>query len=199
MPDHNEKRKENSKINLLSDPHIVNKWFPSFLRNQHSWQILSGTWQIKSSNGIVYLKQPNVKTGENISVTGSKNWANFNLQIRFKILTESIRPPEGGVVLYFLFSSMNSFYSLHCCIYKQKIELIKRFRGIWSTLAENNHELETNKYYCVTINTNSNVHKCTINGTNVIQTYDADISKGYIGIGIKYCDVEFDHTAISFL
>lgn len=199
MPDHNEKSKEDPKSNLLSDPHVVHKWLPSFLRSRHSWQILSGTWQIKSSKRIVYLKQPKVKTGENLSVTGSKSWANFNFQIRFKILTESIKPPEGGVLLYFLFNSVNSFYSLHCCIYKQKIELIKRFRGIWSTLATCNHDLGINKYYCVTINTNADLHQCLMNGTKVIQTYDADISKGCIGIGVKYCDVEFDHASISFL
>ena len=199
MPDHDKKCKKEFKSDLLSDPHIVHKWFPSFLRSRNSWQILSGSWQIKSSNRIVYLKEPKVKTGENFSVTGSKSWANFKFQIRFKILTKSIKPPEGGVILYFLFNSMKSFYSLHCCIYKQKIELIKRFRGIWSTLAGYNHCLEINKYYCVTINTNANVHQCIINGTKIIQTYDAGISSGCIGIGVKYCDVEFDHASISFL
>ena len=140
-----------------------------------------------------------MKNGENLSIIGSKNWANFNFRIRFKILTESIRPPEGGVILYFLFNSINNFFSFHFCIYKQKIELIKRFRGSWRTLAEQRHHLETQKDYSVMINTISNVHQCLINGTNVIQTRDTDISKGCIGIGVKYCDVEFNDASVCLL
>jgi len=199
MHNHRSGTSVSSGNNLLWNPTIEHKWIPQFLSSQYAWKILSGKWQIKFPSGIVYLKQPNVKTGENISIIGSRKWTDFNFQIRFKILTESAKPPEGGLILYFLFKTINSFYSFHFCLYKQKIELIKRLRGSWSTIAEQSYELETQKEYSVMINTISDTHQCIIDGANVIQKRDTDISEGCIGLGVKYCDVEFNHASISLL
>jgi hypothetical protein len=184
-------------INLLSISQITSKWIPRFLSSQYSWKILSGKWKAKSSDRIIYLKQPNVKTGENISIIGSKNWADFNFQVRFKILTQSINPPEGGVILYYLFKNLDNFYSFHFCLSKHKIQLIKKLRGTWSRIAEQTYDFETQKDYSVIITTMLGMHQCKINGTNVIQKRDTDISKGCIGLGIKYCDVEFRHASVS--
>jgi len=196
MQNHSNGKSKNSGNNLFSNPSITHKWIPFFLSSQYSWKVLSGKWQIESPNRIVYLKQPNVKTGENLSIIGSKYWTDFNFKVSFQILTESIKPPEGGVILYFLFKSINNFYSFHFCLFKQKVELIKRLRGSWTTIAEESYDFETHKDYSVIINTNSDIHQCKINGTNVIQKRDADISKGCIGIGMKYCDVEFSHASV---
>ena len=141
-----------SELNLLSNFKGTQKWIPFSFRRENHWKILSGKWKIESPNRIIYLKQPNVKTSENISIIGSKNWADFNFKLRFKILTESIKPPEGGVILYYLFKNLYNFYSFHFCLSKQKIELIKRLRGTWSTIAEQTYDLETEKDYSVIIN-----------------------------------------------
>lgn len=198
MHNHNNEKGEKSfGNNLLSNPNIAHKWIPRFLSSQNYWKVLSGKWQIESPNRIIYLKYPNVKTGENISIIGSKNWADFNFKVRFKILTQSIKPPEGGVILYYLFKNLYNFYSFHFCLSKQKIELIKRLRGTWSTIAEQTYDFETQKDYSVIINTILGMHQCKINGTNVIQKRDTDILKGCIGIGTKYCDIEFTHVSVS--
>ncbi|MDY6853877.1 MAG: hypothetical protein SWO11_04080 [Thermodesulfobacteriota bacterium] len=191
------KDKKGFGINLLSNPQITYKWIPRTFRSQYSWQILSGKWRIESPNRIIYLKQPNMRTGENVSIIGSNNWADFNFQVKFKILTKSIKPPEGGVILYFLFKNIRNYYSFHFCLPKKKVELIKRLHGNWSIISEKRYNFETQKDYKVTINTISSIHQCQIEGIQLIKKFEKDISNGCIGIGVKYCDVEFSHVSIS--
>ena len=182
--------------NLLSNPHIGHRWIPRFFIHKHFWKVLSGKWLVKSPNQIIYLKQPYVKTAENISIIGSSNWNNLILQIKFKILTDTKKPPEGGVILYTLFKNIKNFYSFHICIFKQRIEFIKRYRGIWSVIAEQEFNVEIQKDYFMKVRRSSGIHELEINGTNQFTACDEDISNGCIGIGIKYCDVELNHVSV---
>lgn len=186
-----ENRKKPLKIDLLSSPRQTQKWVPQFLRRQKYWKVLSGNWKFERCNRIIYLSQLNAKPAENLSIIGPSNWNRLSFQVRFKILCDSIKPPEGGVILYFLFKNIKNYYSFHFCLFKQKIELIKRFRGIWTIMAEQYYDFETQKDYWITISTNSGIHQCQIDGTNHIEITDKDTSKGCVGIGGKYCDIEF--------
>ena len=49
------------------------------------------------------------------------------------------------------------------------------------------------------VRTSSGTHKLEINGSNQFTARDEDISKGCVGIGIKYCDVEFNHVSVLIL
>lgn len=186
-----------SHINLLSMPAVKYKWFSPFMRRKDRWEVFSGTWELKSSDRLIYLKEPEVKTGENIAVTGSPEWNNLTLQVRFNILTDSIKPPEGGVIIYVLFRNIRNYYSYHFCLFKKKVELIKRFRGVWSTIAEQDYDLEPGKDYQVSIDAGYGIHKFQINGANRMEVHDSDILNGLVGIGIKYCDAEFKEVSVS--
>lgn len=166
------------------------------MRRENRWEVFSGTWELKSPDKLVYLREPEVKTGENMAVIGSPEWSNLNLRVRFSILTDSIRPPEGGVIIYVLFRNINNYYSYHFCLSKKKVELIKRVRGVWSTVAEQDYNFELKKNCRVSIEADSGIHKFQINGTNRMEVHDRDILKGFAGIGIKYCDAEFNEVSI---
>lgn len=190
-----EKNSRNNEIDLLLNPPVTPKWMPQVLCGQNRWKVYSGIWD-GTSDRIVYRKDPEVMTGENIAVTGSAQWSNYGLRAVFRILTASIRPPEGGVILYYHFENMNNHYALHFCHVKNTLELIKRVRGAWSTVAAQDFSIETQKDYEVVIDTGGGCHSFLINGAEVLKTVDRDIMQGRIGIGMKYCDVEFSRASV---
>ena len=184
-------------IELLSPPRRQSIWLPKSLCRKNAWRIVSGEWQILSPYGIIYINRPTEKNAENISVVGYHSWDAYTLQIVLKILTPSSKPPEGGAIVYFRFINARNYYSLHICLIKQKIELIKRFRGVWSTLAEQYCEIKTNTEHNLFISTHSSFHECKIDNQETLTCFDSDIQKGCVGIGVKYCDVNFRHMRIS--
>ena len=187
----------NSETDLIAHPIITQKWIPHILCGQKRWKVFSGSWN-KTANKIIYRQEPEVLTGENIAVIGSTDWSNYALKIDFKIITESIKPPEGGAILYYNFRNMKNYYSLHFCHAKQTIEIIKRFRGEWKTIAEQDFNIETHKDNNVRINTAAGIHTFMINGAHALEIKDEDISKGCIGLGIKYCDAAFSRVTAAF-
>ena len=185
-----------SEIELISRPVSKSRWIPNFLRKQLSWKIYSGTWKNRTSNSFEYINAPKITTGENISIIGSNKWDNYKLQMRFKLLTTSIKPPEGGVIIYYLFKNIRNYYSIHFCVSKQRIELIKRIQGVWNTIDKNNFDLKTHQDYWINIDNNSGMHSCNIDGVTYFRKKDTDLSQGCIGIGTKYCDTEFANIKI---
>lgn len=147
---------------------------------------------------IIYYKDHRVSHTENASIIGSPEWTAYSLQVSFRIRSDSIRPPEGGVIVFFLFKNIRNHYAFHFCLAKQKIELLKRVRGTWTTIAERDYPLETQKEYRSQIRTGSGIHQCDVGGEMQIQASDTDIAEGCVGIGAKYCDVEFSHLTLSF-
>ena len=186
-----------AETDLLSTCSGTHKWIPQFLRGKNSWKIFSGEWSLKTPNKMVCRNRPHVSTGENLAIIGSRRWRKFTLNIKFKILTKSIKPPQGGAIVYFLFANLRNFYSVHCCLCKNRIELIKRVKGNWLTLQSAVTNFETGSSYTITINTDQGNHSCHLNGLNVIMARDTDISKGCLGIGAKYCDVQFDQVSVT--
>jgi hypothetical protein len=186
------------ELDLLSQPRLNKfKCLTRLLKRQHRWDVFSGIWHVESPGSLIYRIDPNVRTGENISVIGSPKWADFIFHVNFKILTKSIKPPEGGIILYFYFKNIRNYYSVHFCLFKQKIEFMKRLRGAWYTIAEESYELQTNKEYRVIINTVSNFYQFKIDGISLIRNRNTDISIGRVGIGVKYCDAEFTKLSVS--
>ena len=109
---HSEKKKNTFTIDLLSRPKVSQNWIPLLQRRQNCWKVLSGKWKSESSNKIIYLREPKVTTGENFAIIGSRKWNDFTLQVKYKILNDSIKPPEGGTIIYFLVKNKKNFYSL---------------------------------------------------------------------------------------
>ena len=186
-----------SQIDLLSFPKGPRNWIPGFNRSHTAWRILSGKWERADQNNIIYRGQPSVKNPENISIIGDRSWKAFTLQVNFTILTNSIKPPEGGAIIYFLFKNTKNYYSLHFCLCKQRIEVIKRYKGIWTTLGQSDFHLRTQKDYFVSITTDSGIHQTKIDGANPITVTDLEIQKGCVGIGAKYCDLMLNEIVLN--
>jgi hypothetical protein len=188
---------QGAETDLLATCSGTIKWIPQFLRGKNCWKIFSGEWSLETPNKMVCRNRPHVSTGENLAIIGSRRWRKFTFKIKFKILTESIKPPQGGAIVYFRFANTRNFYSVHCCLCKNRIELIKRVKGNWCTLQSAGANFETGRSYTITINTDHGHHSCHLNGLNVIRAKDTDILKGCLGIGAKYCDVEFDQVSVT--
>lgn len=185
------------ELNLLSGPKLIKKWLPHFSNFPGTWKIYSGNWEIAPSGVIRCQGKTRIRTGENIALCGSRQWSNYPLTLTFKILSKSIRPPEGGVVFYYHFKNFRNYYSLHFCHAKNKIELIKRVRGMWSTIVNEKFHFETHKDYQIVFGIIDNAHYCEINGKNVYTIQDTDVINGQVGIGTKFCSAEFSRITIS--
>ncbi len=185
-------------IDLLRDTAMAPKYVPSFLRPASHWKRVSGKWERKPAGVIRYLHDPSVVGGENSSLIGSRRWEDFTLSVTFRMLSGSTRPPEGGVILYFLYRSAGNFYSCHFCQWKQKIEFVKRIRGKWSSTAEGSIHLDLHTDYNASLTTASGVHTCRVDGAEVLRVEDSAIVRGCVGLGVKYCNAEFSSVSISF-
>ena len=187
------------EIDLLADSKIKPKWVPNCFSGKKWWRTYTGKWKLESHPKKLFINEAKLKAVENISVIGYSNWKDFSLKIRFKILTASMKPPEGGVIIYFLFRDRMNFYSIHFCEFKKKFEFIKRYKGNWSTLADQNSVFELQKDYWVTISTFAGRHTCIIDENDSFTIFDDDISSGCVGVGAKYCSTEFNHLSVKLL
>jgi hypothetical protein len=190
-----DKTNKASTIDLLLNLDTTQKWRPYFIRKQNYWKILSGNWIFDSNNKTICLAEPQIKPAENISIIGPSSWNKLTFNVNFKILSNSIKPPEGGTILYFKFKNIKNFYSFHFCLYKKKIEFIKRHHGIWTTIAQQDFDFEILKDYSVTISSSSGIHQCQVDGKHLIEAHDKKIEKGCAGIGAKYCGIQFSHVS----
>jgi len=184
------------EIDLLTKPWRIQRWIPHLLRRQQYWKVFSGDWDRGLSDRIVFHKESPESGTENASVIGSSQWEQFTFKVKFKMISDSIKSPEGGVIMFFLFKNIKNHYSIHFCLFKQKIELIKRLHGTWTTIAERYYNFVTGKEYVAVVTTSSGAHQCHIDGANQIEAFDGDISRGCVGIGAKYCDIEFSHVSV---
>lgn len=185
-------------VDFLERQYFRYRWPWRYFPKKTTWRIFSGDWILKSPNSIYCKADPKVKTGENLSVYGSERWENYTFEVRFRISTTSIKPPEGGAILYFNYSGKKDFYSFHFCPSKQRIEMIKRVKGRWATLGKKSCDLHIGKENTVRIVTNNGLHKCSMDGNNLLEILDDRIQSGCIGIGTKYCDTEFMNVSIRF-
>jgi hypothetical protein len=184
-------------IDLLSGPNARPRWMPLRGRDPYAWRILSGTWKFPSPHTVVYQHDADIKNGENISLVGLRHWHDFDLEIKFRFLTDSRRPPEGGAIVYLRFQNIRNYYSFHFCLPKQKIEFVKRHRGDWNIVAAQKYELAEKKVYSLEFTTRAAIHECRIDKVSILAVEDHDFSMGRVGIGVKYCDLEFRQVSIS--
>lgn len=177
-------------MDLLVEPRTRHKWIPGILCRKPSWKIMSGKWD-ESPDGIVYRKDPEVLTGENIAIFGSPCWSDYTFSIKLRFLTDSIRPPEGGAILYYLLKNLKNNYSLHICFSKKTLELMKRSKSKWSTIGETDFDLEKDRIYEVMIKNSKGMHSVSVDGDERLEAVDHEIKRGSVGIGVKYCDVQY--------
>lgn len=198
---HNLKKKDpkpySMRLDLLSLSSRPQRWISMFLRRKDSWRVFSGTWEKLSQDTIIYHCKPTVKYSENLSIIGPRSWQTFTLNLKFKILTDSLKPPEGGAIIYFLFMNERNYYSLHICLFKQKLELIKRYGGIWTTIAQREFPLKKNKEYYLSLTTKSGHHQIYIEGSKYLTANDSSIRRGCVGLGAKFCNIMYSQVFLS--
>jgi len=146
---------------------------------------------------VVYRQDPAGRHGENIALAGSRRWRDFDLRVGFRFLTESSRPPEGGAIIYFFWRDPRNFYSYHFCLAKQRVEFIKRQRGVWSILGETAIPLAPQNDISVKVVSRGHEHACCVNGVGVPAVKDGVFSRGRLGIGVKFCDLELNAFTLS--
>jgi hypothetical protein len=185
------------EIDFLAEPRTKSKWMPHFWGDRYAWQVLSGEWRVSSPHAVVYRQNPAIRNGENISVVGSRHWGDFDLRLQLRFLTVSSRPPEGGAIVYFFIRNLRNYYSFHLCLDKQRVEFIKRRDGFWNEHGRREFHFAEEEDYSVEIASRGGVHECRINGTGVMAVKDRDFSRGRIGLGVKYCDLELSKVILS--
>ncbi len=169
-----------------------------FRRSQKNWKVLSGKWEMENTDKGIIFKEPLSERGESIIVFDSSDWDTCSIYIRFKMLTESIKPPEGGVIVYFRFKNAKNYYSFHLCLPKQRVEFVKRYSGTWTIGEGKQYGFEIQRDYEVNIKTDSGLHECWIDDENILTVEDVDITEGCVGIGSKYCGAEFNNILVNF-
>jgi hypothetical protein len=111
--------------------------------------------------------------------------------VSFRFLSNTSKPPEGGAILFFRFRNPRNHCSFHFCLFKKKIQMIRRLRRSWRILEERDCDLDVGKQYSATIRSEAGVHTCQLDELSRLRVVDRAIPRGSVGIGGKYCDIEF--------
>ena len=69
--------------------------------------------------------------------------------------------------------------------------MVRRVRGSWRILEECDCDLDVGREYSATIRSEAGVHACQLDGLSRLEVVDRAIPRGAVGIGGKYCDIEF--------
>jgi hypothetical protein len=180
---------------LLTFPEQKNNAF-AFLRPWDRWKIISGDWT-KQLTAVRLDGNDPANQGESLAILGRRDWTHIEFQAGFRFLTGTIKPPDGGAILFFLARNTNNHLAFHFCIGKNRIQLFKKARGTWAMLGEETFEFELNKHYTAKIRTESGVHHCLMDDGTCLQIEDSEIFRGRIGIGGKLCSIEFDWLSLA--
>ena len=184
--------------NLLSSFQVHKSKAPwCVIGKVHTWQILSGHWSAESEASARINGDGEENFGESLAIIGSGNWGDLELRVKFRFKSDTIRPPEGGAIVFFLFKNVRNHLAYHFCIYKKKVKLFKKLRGIWSLLGEQCYAFELYRDYDVVIRSRSGWHECSIDGGDPMGIHDNALRHGCIGIGGKFCDVVFSQVRVS--
>jgi hypothetical protein len=167
------------------------------LRHAHNWKILSGCWTSESESRVQLNGNEATGYDESMAVIGRRDWSKIELRVRFRFLTNTIRPPDGGAILFFLANNTNNHLAFHYCIGKNSIQLFKKARGVWTILGEQRFEFQLNREYAAMVQTHFGVHECLMEDGTRLKVDDQEISRGCIGIGGKFCNVEFSWLSLS--
>jgi hypothetical protein len=167
-----------------SRPRLVSRAFPG-------WRVSSGRWEKVGESRIVHHRTEKTKHDESIAVWGPSIWNQTSFTVTFRFLSNTGKPPEGGAILFFLFRNPRNHCSFHFCLFKKKIQMIRRARGSWSILDECDCDLEVGREYSATVHSESGTHACQLDDLNRLEVVDRTIPRGAVGIGGKYCDIEF--------
>lgn len=187
------------EIDLLPKPKVKSPWVPRIICGQKRWKVFSGAWQVRGPCEMVLLQEPQMTNGENIAVIGSKRWRDYRFEATLMILNDSLKPPEGGAILYYHFQNANNYRSLHVCIAKRRLELIKRRKGVWTTIAEQEFPVEKLRKYRIGVITSNSRDKIQIDGDTRLEVKGSDDLCGYVGVGAKYCNLLFTAATLSLI
>jgi hypothetical protein len=130
------------------------------------WKIFSGNWVKNSGIGVRLEAEKKASLGESMAIIGP-GWTDVEFRVSFKFLSDTIRPPDGGAIIFFLVRNSTNHLAFHCCVAKKRIQLFKRTRGIWTMLGENSFDFRLGREYDVQIKTCSGVHECRVDGSTI--------------------------------
>jgi hypothetical protein len=132
-----------------------------------------------------------------MAIIGPRDSNKIQLRVGFKFLTNTIIPPDGGAIVFFLAGNANSHLAFHYCIGKNNIQLFKKAHDVWTMLGAQSFEFQLNRDYMAEIRSHSGVHECLMQDGTHLRVDDHEISRGCIGIGGKLCDIEFNWLSFS--
>jgi hypothetical protein len=185
-------------MDLLSKPGIKSFWIPRMFCGKERWKVISGTWRSQDIRGT-FLLQEHQAAVENIAVIGSRRWRDYRFDVSLEIVSDSVKPPEGGAILYYQIKNPVNFHSLHICIAKRKLELIRRRGTVWTTIAERVFPVTKFRRYRIGVSTCRGQHQVTIDGDTLLECQEPEDSCGYVGVGTKYCDLLFTDAQLSLI
>ncbi len=178
--------------NLLSSFPARAGRFSRFLARDEDWKIIAGRWARKPDSCVVMKTEDKPGAGESMAVIGP-SLSDIDLRVRFTLQTDTIRPPDGGAIIFFLVRNAQVHLSFHFCVAKNRIQLFKRTRRVWTMLGEGKFAFGLNREYDVQVRSRLGLHECRMEDGTTVQAKDGQLERGCTGIGGKLCDVEFSH------
>lgn len=172
------------------------KWWPFFKK----WRRVSGQWETTTENDRGVLRGLSADSGEATIVAGNPNWTDYALDVTVKFLSQSVSPPEGGVILYLRYQNNRNFLSIHLPVFKRTIELWRRRQGDWSILGMPlNFPFLVNQWYHLRIEADQQQVWCYVDGAFIYNWETRDFSRGGIGLGVKLCQASFANLRVDRL
>ena len=181
-----------TEANLLSLFPAQAGWFSRLLAGDKDWKLISGSWVRTPGSRVVLKADLAPGAQESMAVIGA-SLRGIDLSVRFNLNTDTVRPPDGGAIVFFLVQNPRSHLSFHFCVAKRRIQLFKRTRESWTMLGEERFAFEVKREYDVRVRSRLGLHECMMEDGTSVQAKGDQFERGSIGIGGKLCEVEFSH------
>ena len=186
------------EIDLTKIDRIQGRFPFKFFWRKGTLKPLKGNWEVRGCQLETRYHVNETKCGESVSIVSPGNWRDYAFTVCFSFLSQSVKPDEGGVILYFRYRNTRNHYSFHFCISKHTIELWKRFRSEWTLIAQAPQFTFKPKHsYSAIVTTQRHEHSCFLNKVPILKCTDHAIDKGAVGMGAKYCHAVFSNILIS--
>jgi hypothetical protein len=181
---------DDAKNLLLSFPRRTGR-IPRLWRSARAWDIVSGDWTRQPEGPVRLRGDRDPRPGESMALIGRQCGHELAIRVRFRFLSDTCKPPEGGAIVFFLVQNEENHLAFHYCLGKNQIQLYKRIHGVWTMLGAQSFQFELSREYEVGIQTGGGVHECRMRDVSILRVCDRELLLGSVGIGGKFCDIEF--------
>lgn len=182
-----------SLFKFLREPSIE-YFFDDFENTTHSvevWYPVQGDWMIE--NGTYRQTNTSISEKPMLSIVGTRNWTNYVVKSRVKIVSEGEDHQQAGLV--FGYQDEDNYYYLRTRNLNQ-LRFGTRYDGHFETLEMKSWAGKIDEWYMIMIIVEGPRIQVLLNGEKLFDVVDTTFAQGHVGLWAWYTNAAFDRVIV---